>query len=327
MSFEEADEPAKINCFSTRGLFIRWGEMKSVGGFHPFALPHYWSDYEYTIRAMRKGLKGITTEVVWLEADRALSGSRDLSSLTGWPFIRELFSTKCLLNPVYKSSFVILVCPSRWIVRNLVRIWWQASKLIIRQGLTSLLPDTAVTAGRSVGRRIRRNFGTVKLKRQIRTSQPLKIVLGSGETAIPGWIPTDVDQLNILVDGDWRRFFAADSIDAILAEHVWEHLSQDEGIEAARLCFRHLRPGGRLRIAVPDGLHPDQQYVDAVRPGGTGPGAEDHKVLYSCRSLQDVLAKGGIPDTTTGILRRRRVLPCDCMGSGGRDDSSVRAFR
>jgi len=162
--------------------------------------------------------------------------------------------------------------PARWIVQHL------SSALAAAQFARSLV--------RRIGR-------TLQLKLQASTFRPTRIVLGAGEAAIPGWVLTDVDQLNILVDRDWRRFFAPDSIDAILAEHVWEHLSEQEGIEAARLCFKYLRPGGRLRIAVPDGLHPDPRYLDAVKPGGTGPGAEDHKVLYSCRSLQDALGKAG----------------------------------
>jgi len=293
MSFQEAKGAVQINCLSTRGLFLRWQEMKRVGGFHPFVLPHYWSDYEYTIRAMRKGVEGVTTESVWLEANLTLSGQRDLSSSSGWRFVRELFSMKYLVNPIYKSSFVILACPPRWIARNLLRIWWQAIKQILRQGLLRPMPDSLLAAGRAVKNRVRRIKKILQLKRQANASRPIRIVLGAGETAVPGWILTDVDQLDILVDSDWRRFFAPGSIDAMLAEHVWEHMSEQEGIEAARLCFKYLRPGGRLRIAVPDGLHPDPRYVDAVKPGGTGPGAEDHKVLYSCGSLQDALGKAG----------------------------------
>ena len=117
--------------------------------------------------------------------------------------------------------------------------------------------------------------------------------MGSGGLIVPGWILTDMEQLDILRKEDWRTYFRTNSIRAILAEHVWEHLSTNEGIEAARLCFQYLRPGGRLRVAVPDGLHPDPVYVDAVKPGGTGPGAEDHKVLYSWRTLRAVFEKAG----------------------------------
>lgn len=40
--------------------------------------------------------------------------------------------------------------------------------------------------------------------------------------------------------------------DAFLAEHVWEHLSLEDAHRATRNCYRFLRPGGRLRLAVPD---------------------------------------------------------------------------
>lgn len=40
--------------------------------------------------------------------------------------------------------------------------------------------------------------------------------------------------------------------DAFLAEHVLEHLSLQDAHHAARNCHRFLRPGGRMRIAVPD---------------------------------------------------------------------------
>jgi predicted SAM-dependent methyltransferase len=108
-----------------------------------------------------------------------------------------------------------------------------------------------------------------------------------------GWIATDVGQLNILVERDWDRYFRADSIEAILAEHVWEHLTKDEATTAAGLCFRYLKAGGWLRIAVPDGFHPDPAYLATVRPGGSGPGAKDHKVLYNIRSLTALLETSG----------------------------------
>jgi len=102
-----------------------------------------------------------------------------------------------------------------------------------------------------------------------------------------------MDQLNIVVEKDWERYFQRDSVDALLAEHVWEHLTYEEGRTAAQLCFAFLRPGGRLRIAVPDGMHPDPDYIKAVKPMGSGPGSEDHKVLYTWKSLTSVLDSVG----------------------------------
>ena len=144
----------------------------------------------------------------------------------------------------------------------------------------------------------RRRIKRIKLLFQVRIQRP-RIVLGSGGIGVPGWIMTDIDQLDILNEKDWAAYFRPAFVEAILAEHVWEHLTVDEGTRAAELCWKYLRPGGRLRVAVPDGLHPDRTYIDAVKPGGSGPGADDHKVLYSWRALQTVLEGAGF---TTRVL-------------------------
>ena len=46
-------------------------------------------------------------------------------------------------------------------------------------------------------------------------------------------------------------------------------------------------------VAVPDVFHPDSAYIEAVRPGGTGVGAEDHKVLYNYKTLTELLKNTG----------------------------------
>lgn len=123
--------------------------------------------------------------------------------------------------------------------------------------------------------------------------RPLRVVLGSAGIADEGWIATDQDRLDILVGDDWRRNFQLESVDAILAEHVWEHLTETQGLTAARHCYRYLKPGGYARVAVPDGLHPDPGYIEAVRPGGVGPGAEDHKVLFTYSTFRTLFEKAG----------------------------------
>jgi predicted SAM-dependent methyltransferase len=107
-------------------------------------------------------------------------------------------------------------------------------------------------------------------------------------------VPTDINTLDLLREEDWRSRMAEGGVAAILAEHVWEHLSPEDGLAAAARCCRYLRPGGHLRIAVPDGLHPDPNYIAAVRPGGSGPGADDHKALYTYRSLGALLERAGL---------------------------------
>jgi len=120
-----------------------------------------------------------------------------------------------------------------------------------------------------------------------------KIVIGSSGTAFDGWVSTDREVVDLLREDTWAEYFGRDSLDAILAEHVWEHLSPEHAVRAARNCFRYLKPGGYLRVAVPDGYHPDPSYIADVRPGGTGSGADDHKQLYNHVSFADLFASVG----------------------------------
>ncbi len=125
------------------------------------------------------------------------------------------------------------------------------------------------------------------------TKSPLKIVVGTSGVFEQEWTPTDIHYLNILNDEDWKSFFQQNSIDAILAEHVWEHLTLDQGLIAAEHCFKYIKQGGYVRVAVPDGLHPDQNYLNQVKVNGSGAGADDHKVLYDHITLSNLFKKAG----------------------------------
>ncbi len=74
--------------------------------------------------------------------------------------------------------------------------------------------------------------------------QPLLIILGAGEQRYPGWIATQRDDLDLLRPDLWQIQFGARRADAFLCEHVWEHLTEEQGRAAAHLCFDFLKPGG-----------------------------------------------------------------------------------
>jgi len=135
--------------------------------------------------------------------------------------------------------------------------------------------------------RVRRGF------RKAAANGSLRIVIGCAEIVDDGWIGTGVVDLNLLNPQHWSNSFNKNSIDALLAEHVWEHLTIDDGLVAAKQCFEYLKPGGYLRVAVPDGYHPDPQYIDWVKVNGTGDGSEDHKVVYTHESLEQLFQKAG----------------------------------
>lgn len=133
--FEIARSRDRINCLSTRGLFLRWDDMRRIGGFRPRLLPHYWSDYEYTLRARRRGLACLTDESVVLRANAKTTGERDLDGLIGRELVRALFSRRSPSNPVYSTVFVLIAAPWRWKAIDLSYVWARSLGRLLWQGL------------------------------------------------------------------------------------------------------------------------------------------------------------------------------------------------
>ncbi|CAG9621525.1 class I SAM-dependent methyltransferase [Sutcliffiella rhizosphaerae] len=124
-----------------------------------------------------------------------------------------------------------------------------------------------------------------------------RIVIGAGEyNNNPGCIHTQEEELSLLRPEDWDRKFEVNSLSAILAEHVWEHLTFEEGIIAAKLCHTYLKTSGYIRCAVPDGYFPNEAYQHIVKIGGSGPKdhpAASHKIVYTYTSLQQMFVLAG----------------------------------
>lgn len=121
----------------------------------------------------------------------------------------------------------------------------------------------------------------------------LKIVIGSSQKYTEGWIPSEAHFIDLLKPITWLKYFQKNQIDALLAEHVWEHLTPKQGKIAANTCHAFLKKGGRLRVAVPDGFHSDSEYIEYVKPGGHGYGSDDHQVLYNYQSFSSLFSECG----------------------------------
>ncbi|SDL88654.1 class I SAM-dependent methyltransferase [Sediminibacillus halophilus] len=127
--------------------------------------------------------------------------------------------------------------------------------------------------------------------------QGINIVIGAGDYHNnPGWLHTQEKELNLLEEEGWRKKFAPGSVSAILAEHVWEHLTYEEGIAAAEICYRFLRPGGYVRCAVPDANFQNEVYQEGVQVGGPGSPdhpAASHKIVHDYKSLSEMFQAAG----------------------------------
>ena len=141
-------------------------------------------------------------------------------------------------------------------------------------------------------RQARREYELSRLRRRVRGADPLLVVIGGGGTRFDGWVCTDREVLDVTRPEDWRRLFVPDSIDRLLSEHVFEHLTEDECRAAFAECYRHLKPGGLFRVAVPDGYRRDSAYVAEVTPPNDG-----HKSLFTVDTLPPLLEGAGFEAT------------------------------
>lgn len=138
LTFITATAPDKINCLPTRGLFIRIADLRKVGKFHPRLLPHYLSDYEFTIRAHRKGLRLITSADIAIDVDEGQTGYRNLENLDFIDFMKRYFSKKYVSNPIYWSTFILLTVPKSHILGRLFRLWAATARMLFFRCVSGL---------------------------------------------------------------------------------------------------------------------------------------------------------------------------------------------
>ena len=92
--------------------------------------------------------------------------------------------------------------------------------------------------------------------------------VGCGGSGLPKWVNLDLvpaPMVNCLWDARRSLLFCNRSCLGIFSEHFLEHLEPTlEATTFLRECRRVLKPGGRIRILVPDG----EAYLKAYAAGG-----------------------------------------------------------
>lgn len=127
------------------------------------------------------------------------------------------------------------------------------------------------------------------------TVDEIKLNIGAGNVVIDGYTPID------------RKFgseafplnYADNSVSDIRCSHMLEHLSFDDAQKALAEWTRVLKPGGRLRVAVPDfrkiadSIDSDPLWAHYAMGGQTD--ADDfHKSAYSELRLRGYLSHAGL---------------------------------
>lgn len=81
--------------------------------------------------------------------------------------------------------------------------------------------------------------------------------------ALPGWLNTDISGVaEYLLDAAKPWPMAVGSVSHVFADNVLEHLTIDKGRYLLRAANRVMRPGGIIRLVVPDVGANAQAYVE-----------------------------------------------------------------
>jgi predicted SAM-dependent methyltransferase len=172
------------------------------------------------------------------------------------------------------------------------------------------LPGWLPARARHTGTRVVRPWSRHKL-RAAQQRSPLRLHLGSGRINKPDWV--NIDLVLAKADIAWNLVtgipFRTGSVDAIFHEHVFEHIEVRDGYAFAQECLRVLKPGGILRIGIPDAGALLHSYAGTADPewanskptpmlAVTGLFYEhDHRAMYDEETLRLLLHAAGFADT------------------------------
>ena len=110
-------------------------------------------------------------------------------------------------------------------------------------------------------------------------AKPCYLNLGSGPSIIDGFVNIDFFGLSGIDFGADLRYpllIPDASVDGILCEHTIEHLTYTEADRLIAECHRILKPGGVLRVIVPD----VSLFIDRYAAGDTAWYSEWERLMY-----------------------------------------------
>jgi predicted SAM-dependent methyltransferase len=212
-------------------------------------------------------------------------------------------------------------------------------------------------------------------RRVTTSQQPVLINIGSGLVSAPGWINIEVGFVALLahcprfvqrlffrelpasssakgmteeefcaaLSGsryiqhsiEYGLPFADNSGDFIYSSHLHEHLFRSDGQQLLREAFRVLRPGGILRICVPDLAH----AIELFRTGQTeralayffydrGPSEYTrHRYMYDFTVLRSDLLSAGFADVEQMQFRKGRVPDLELLDNREAETLYVEAMK
>jgi len=131
--------PEKIDCASTRCLFVCYGDLMRCGRFRPGLLPHYLSDLEFTIRARRRGVRILPAKNLVCYSTEYSTGMHRLPTGGFTSVLRYILSPRFSANPVHVFMFILLAAPPLWKPLCWLRASYSASVFFLKATILNRL--------------------------------------------------------------------------------------------------------------------------------------------------------------------------------------------
>ena len=103
------------------------------------------------------------------------------------------------------------------------------------------------------------------IRKYFKQNKVPKLQIGSGSTALEGWLCTDLipgKRGVVYLDATKKFPFKDNTFQYVFSEHMIEHVSHSQGLAMLKECFRVMKPGGCIRIATPDLKQVARLYTD-----------------------------------------------------------------
>jgi len=154
-----------------------------------------------------------------------------------------------------------------------------------------------------------------------RQNDPIRLNVGAGDIPLDGYTPIDRKQGKEAYPLEYED----NSVDEIRASHVLEHFGHGQILDVVKHWVSKLKPGGLLRIAVPDFEKIAKSYLGGINfdvqgfvMGGQIDGNDFHGTVFDAETLKEVFLNAGLeriaPWTSEIIDQASRPLSVNLCG-------------
>ena len=133
--FIPVKEESEISCLTTRGLFFRFSDLKTIGEFIPETLPHYYSDYEFTHRAGARGYRLRSPKELRILMNEKTTGLQTPDGLKLRAYFKKTFQIRSAINPWTGVKFVRVAAPFKYKPIAYFRLFIYFTKSVIKAAM------------------------------------------------------------------------------------------------------------------------------------------------------------------------------------------------